>query len=374
MKSLAYSSEDDKQILSLKAQGYTYDHIGKIMNRTREAIRKRYYRIMNTVNANKKANKYNTKEEHILDILVKNKNVSLEELQDMTETDTIDEIILSIYSLMSDGYDITVHSDWVFYESNNQLNTYSFMRGEPGKLKLALTGDWHLGSKKQQITRLKEYIQMAYDSGVRNIIISGDVTDGIVVFRGQAEEVYLHTPDEQIDYSVEEIPRYEGLHYYAISGNHDHGHGTGINVVKTIAQRRNDITYLGKYGAYVTLNGITIYLHHGLGSKAYAVSYKLQKFVEQLPNEYVPDIVAQAHYHYLFQAPLRGVESFEVGSFQGLTSFAARMGRVYSDIAGWIVDIEKTEDCISVAPRYKRYKEINHDYPFMRQGGKIFTF
>ncbi|MFA5758495.1 MAG: metallophosphoesterase [Clostridia bacterium] len=373
MQSYIYSAEEDKKILQLKSQGYTYEEIAKFMGKTKEAVRKRYYRIMNTVNANKTKGKYKNKEEHVLDILQKNINVSLEELKDLIEVTNMADVLITLYSLMSDGYDITIHSDWVFYESANTINKYNFIRGDEGKLKVALTGDWHLGSKKQQITRLQEFLQFAYDNGVRNVVHSGDVNDGTRVFKGHGEEVFLHTVDEQVDYAKEVIPRYDGLHYYVISGNHDHDN-TGVNGVRTLANYRDDITYLGKYGAYLTLNGVTIYLHHGLGGRAYAMSYKLQKFVEQLPVEYTPDIIAQAHYHYLFYAPIRGVESFEVGSFQGLTAFAARMGRVYSEIAGWVVEIEKTKDSVTMIPLDRRYKEINHDYPYMHHGGKVFNF
>jgi UDP-2,3-diacylglucosamine pyrophosphatase LpxH len=373
MKSLKYSSEEDKKILNLKSQGYTWEDIGIILGKTREAVRKRYYRIMNTVNAKDAKDKFESMEEYILDILKKHKQVAMEELQDITKT-PMKKLLEYLYILISDGYDITLHSGWIFYESNNHINNYSFMRGEEGKLKVALTGDWHLGSKKQQITRLNEFINKAYDLGVRTIINSGDINDGVRVFRDQSEEIFLHTAEEQQDYAVEVIPKYEGLQYFVISGNHDHGYGTGINIVSNIAKLRNDITYLGKYGAYLTLNGVTIYLHHGLGGRAYALSYKLQKFVEQLPIQLTPDIVAQAHYHYLFHAPIRGVESFEVGSFQGLTAFAVRMGKTYSDIAGWVVEIEKTPECIITESKDIRFLEINHDYPYMKYKGRVFDF
>lgn len=373
MQSIKYSSEEDKLILQLKGDNYTWEDIGNILGKTREAVRKRYYRIMNTVNANKVNAKYTSKEEHILDILKKNKNASIKELKDLVDIDRTESLLLMLYSLMTDGYDITIHSDWVFYESDNRINNYTFMRGEEGKLKIALTGDWHLGSKKQQISRLTEFINYAYDSGVRDVIVSGDIYDGVRVYKDQAEEIFLHTLDEQLAYAEEVIPVLPNLKYYMISGNHDHDNA-GVNPVNNLARRRNDIVYLGKYGAYLTLNGIVIYLHHGLGSRAYALSYKLQKFVEQLPIEYTPDIIAQAHYHYLFYSPIRGVNSFEVGSFQGLTSFAKRMNRVYSDIAGWVVEMEKTENCITTNPLDKRYNEINHDYPYMEYGGTIFNF
>lgn len=371
---MKYTLEEDKIILKFRTANYTWKDIGNLVNRSENAVRKRYNRLIDTANARMRADKFTNVEEHILFLLNKNKSMSIEELMDILKFDNIEQLLVILYKLMSDSYDIIINSNWVIYEPSNHLNTFEFIRGAIGKIKVALTGDWHIGSKCQQITRLQEFIDEAYSRGIRDVICSGDVFDGTRVFRDHTEEIFLHTIDEQVDYATEVIPKYEGLHYYLISGNHDHGFGTGMNAVSTLASRRDDITYLGKYGAYLDLNGITIYLHHGLGSQTYALSYKLQKFVEQLPAGYMPDIVAQAHYHYLFYAPIRGVYSFELGSFQGLTSFAKRMGKVYSHIGGWFYEMEKTEHKILTNPVDTSYEEINHDYPYMKQGDKTFIF
>jgi hypothetical protein len=159
-----------------------------------------------------------------------------------------------------------------------------------------------------------------------------------------------------------------------IAGNHCLGFGAGINPISSLAKQRPDVTYLGKYGAYITINNITIYMHHGLGARTYALSYKMQKFLEKIKSGQEPDIFAQAHYHTLFYAPVRGVDGFEVGSFQGITSFARRIGETDTTVGGWILNIEKTEDGIDFEPFFTRKKPIEHDYPYMSEGSKVYYF
>src|SRR5690606_37202969 len=110
----------------------------------------------------------------------------------------------------------------------------------------------------------------------------GDMVTGVGVYRGQHAEIFLHTYDEQVDYTVENYPRREGITTHAIGGNHDlvFKKSIGADPLKAIADRRDDIEHLGQYSAWVELTpNFTLYLIHPAGSQAYAVSYKLQKLV-----------------------------------------------------------------------------------------------
>lgn len=198
------------------------------------------------------------------------------------------------------------------------------------KIQFAVISCTHFGSKFQQITHLHSFYQYAQSKGIEIVFHAGDMTDGIDVYTGHEFELFIHGIDAQRDYVIDNYPKMEnGGKTYVIAGNHDFSFKkkAGSNIVKDIASQRDDIEYLGVYGAYPQIPGLNIYLQHGAGGQAYAVSYKMQKNIEKMSPESKPDLYLLGHYHTsCLLLEYRNVTGFMLPSFQAQTPYARRHG------------------------------------------------
>lgn len=206
--------------------------------------------------------------------------------------------------------------------------------------KLLLISDTHLGSKYDRLDILKYLYSKAEDNGVKHILHSGDFTDGR---SNRAEQVYeLKEPsyEGQVDYCVNKYPKFSGK-TYAIQGNHDDWwyKSTGSEIVKSIANKRNDIVYLGPDVADLKIGKLKIRLFHGSGGSAYAKSYKLQKYLDSIPLDERPDILQTGHIHQSFFMKQDKTHCFQTSCLEDQTPYCRGMG-LANDKSCWWVDIE----------------------------------
>lgn len=243
------------------------------------------------------------------------------------------------------------------------------------KIKLAVISCTQLGSKFQQLTHLKTFYQYIQEEGVKAVLHLGDMVDGIDVYRGHEYELFLHGAKAQKDYCIEHYPRMEnGGKTFVITGNHDHSFmkKAGEEILEGIAKEREDIEYLGMYGAYPQIGGLNIYMQHGGSGVSYARSYRLQKNVEQFSPDAKPDIYFLGHYHVscaLFE--YRNVTSFMIPCFQSQTPFLRRKA-LYPEIGGLIIEFTVNNKPVAKGRKYSLaqmqfrflpfYVPINEDY------------
>jgi len=230
-------------------------------------------------------------------------------------------------------------------------------------IRFGVIGDTHLCSKYQQLTFLKWFYEFVAKHKGEFVLHAGDIVDGEHVYRGQQYETFLQGFDDQLGYTVENYPN--GLPTYAITGNHCLSHFVrgGGDIGKAIAQQRPDFHYLGQLGAYVYINDLKVYIAHGMGSPAYALSYKVQKMIEAFSSENKPNMLIVGHWHSAFQAFIRNVFAMTPASFQGQTPFLRRMA-IFPVVGGYFVEIVPDRKGIH---RFKYeflplYKPRSHDY------------
>ena len=202
---------------------------------------------------------------------------------------------------------------------------------EGEKIQFAVLSCTHLGSKYQQLTHLYSFYRYIQDRGIKVVLHAGDMVDGIDVYDGHKFEIFIHGVDAQRDYAIEHYPKMEnGGKTFVISGNHDHSFQkrAGSNIVKDIAAKREDIEYLGIYGAYPSLpRNLKVYIQHGSGGPAYAQSYKMQRNIEKMSPEKKPDLYFLGHFHSsCLLLEYRNVSGFMLPSFQAQTPHAVRNG------------------------------------------------
>ena len=204
---------------------------------------------------------------------------------------------------------------------------------------LLLISDTHLCSKYDRLDILRYLYEKAQDRGVRHILHSGDFTDGKSNRPEHIYELREVSYEGQVDYCVEKYPKFDGR-TYVISGNHDDWwyKSTGSEVVKAIANRRDDIVYLGSDVADLNIGKLRIRLFHGKGGLAYAKSYKVQKYLDSIPLDERPNILQTGHIHQSFYMKQDDTHCFQTSCLEDLTPFARSMG-MSNDKSVWWVDV-----------------------------------
>lgn len=205
---------------------------------------------------------------------------------------------------------------------------------------LLLISDTHLCSKYDRLDILRYLYEKAESRGVKHILHSGDFTDGRSTRPEHIYELKEASYEGQVDYCVEKYPSFDGK-TYVISGNHDDWwyKSTGSEIIKSIANRRNDIIYLGSDVADLKIGNLRIRLFHGKGGNAYARSYKIQKYLDAIPIDEKPHILQTGHIHQSFYMKQDNTHCFQTSCLEDITPFARSMG-FSNDKSVWWVNVE----------------------------------
>lgn len=229
--------------------------------------------------------------------------------------------------------------------------------------RIGLVSDTHIGSKYQQMTLLYDAYKIFDERQVDFILHAGDVFDGVNMYRGHADELFLYDADQQLEYAVEHYPHSKGIgrtvKTYLIGGQHDYSFikQNGYNIIKHLCEKRKDLVYRGFYSAEFTIKGLRIGLEHPGGGIAYALSYAIQKFIEDVggytltrirnkPEELkqLPALIVFGHYHKMMLLPYyMGIDSVGMPCFQSRTKYLQQK-RHHPDVGCAIVEIYLNRD------------------------------
>ena len=185
--------------------------------------------------------------------------------------------------------------------------------------------DPHCASKLHRNECLQDYVDLAMnDYGVTRIFCSGDIMAGINMFPGQAQELECWGMENQVELAIKQLPAREGLTWDIIGGNHDESllKAAGANSIQSLSRQRPDVMEHGFYSALIDLaipkatQPIKIELFHPAQAGAYALSYHVQKAIEQIPSGMKPQLLFCGHEHTSLQMPElprhRGVPMWDV--------------------------------------------------------------
>jgi predicted phosphodiesterase len=223
-------------------------------------------------------------------------------------------------------------------------------------LKFGVISDTHYGSKFCRPHEIAEFVEQAWDEGCQDILHCGDFIDGVKVYKGHEFEVVDASTSGQIDIALDSLPEIDGLNYHFITGNHDEsirkqvGYEPGRMIEdRARAQRRSDIHHLGAeraqvyYGGDDEGEGVLLELMHPGGGQAYALSYKLQKYVESFSGGTKPQVLLVGHFHTYVKLLSRNVFGFQCGGFQSQTPFFAKFGKEPT-VGGLILEVDVGDD------------------------------
>lgn len=206
-------------------------------------------------------------------------------------------------------------------------------------LKLLLISDTHLCSKYDRIDILKYLYEKAENKGIKHILHSGDFTDGRSNRPEHIYELKETSYQGQVEYCINKYPKFSGK-TYVIQGNHDNWwyKSNGSEILKPIANARDDIVYLGSDVADLKIGKLKVRLFHGQGGIAYAKSYKIQKYLDTIPLSEKPDILQTGHIHQAFYYKQDQTHCFQTGCLEDQTPYCRGMG-FPSDKSCWWVDV-----------------------------------
>jgi predicted phosphodiesterase len=219
-----------------------------------------------------------------------------------------------------------------------------------GKRQLVgVLSDTHLGSKYCLREYLKDFVNYAYEEGVREICHVGDICDGM--YKHAAFEMSHHGIDDQIDDLFETLPALPGLTYHAITGNHDQTFmdSSGLDVGAHITARfkkfgRHDFYTYGDRGAFLKLRGALIHLWHPRSAGAYAISYPVQKKIESYSPGQKPQVLLCGHWHRYTALYERGIHAFACPTMQGAGSAFSKSLVGSPAIGGLLLEWQLTAD------------------------------
>jgi len=247
----------------------------------------------------------------------------------------------AIDDLHEEGYGIKQEGDIMIRSKvGEERDIYDASKLIGKHFKFGVVSDIHLGSKKERLDEFNLMYDKFQSEGIKVVFNSGDITEGVNVYRGQEYETHKFGQQEQIEYAIEKYPKRKGIKTLFITGNHDlreYERG-GVDVGVSIAKNRGDMEYLGQEIARVRLpNGAEAELLHPKGGSAYALSYKSQKFINNLNPEDIPEMMMWGHYHTSFYMHYRNVHFLQVPCFKGAGRWEKTMG-LNPTIGGWVVE------------------------------------
>jgi len=350
-----------KEIYDVAVSKFTYDKDLATFRRYVYTIKRRYLDSIDHSDIKKQI----TKDEAFISVLERRKIISRDEMCDLLEC-SFDEVCDLIGFYRNQGYEILID------ERNIILSTQIASQGiqfksplEKTEIIFGVASDLHIGSKEVQLTALNEFCEICRKKGVKYIFVPGDVFAGYKVFAGQEYEVYAMTAEEQEESAIVNLPT--GFEWYMMGGNHDYSFikkGGGHNPLLALENKREDVHYLGFDDVDVPiLEGVDMKMWHPSGGVPYALSYRLQKAVEQIAyselakmtwnKKEAPSIrfLLAGHIHTQVQAMIGSIFAAQCGTFEAQNSYLKRHG-LHPTVGGYVIkaDLRKKDGMI-----------LNHD-------------
>jgi len=231
-----------------------------------------------------------------------------------------------------------------------QLDSFARLKHTPvskfysNSFKFGVVSDTQYGSLYCNYGAIESAYNCFEKEGITQVYHSGDIVEGINMYRGQIYEMRLHGYKSQTQEVIDKYPKKEGITTDFITGNHDLSFWktAEVDIGERIANHRSDMIYRGQEEADIILDcdGKKVILrlvHPGKGT-AYALSYHPQKYIESLSGGEKPHIVLMGHYHKAEFIPMyRNVMLIQTGTCQSQTGFMRR-NNIPAHVGFWIIE------------------------------------
>ena len=182
---------------------------------------------------------------------------------------------------------------------------------ELNKKEILVVSDTHYGSIWCQPSMVNTACYEAYNRGITDFYHIGDISDGDYsrVRPNHIHEVFLYGATGQINYVIENLPKYPGVKWHAIQGSHDQTHqfNYGVVLADEVAKRRPDFEYLGQDRAFVYFDNCKVELFHPGGGTSRILSTKPQNGIDQMASGTKQKLSIRGHYHKIYYMLYRNI-------------------------------------------------------------------
>lgn len=221
-------------------------------------------------------------------------------------------------------------------------NTYQFFTDDSREFKFVAISDTRFGSKSQQLSILNDIYAKAYDLGYRNVILCGNISEGLYPLTNiYSESNFLDDTLRQVDYITQFYPKVEGMTTYFITGAKDEKHlkNNKINIGKRIEQVRDDMVYLGFSSCMIKIDKAQMQVFNPKLIKTYTTSYRPQQQVDSFRSEDKPDILLYGGLLQMEKFTYRNVVCISVPSVCATTKEMSDK-RYSNTIGAWYITVK----------------------------------
>lgn len=217
-------------------------------------------------------------------------------------------------------------------------------------VKFGVFADAHMGHKCYRPDIFEKMIKDGKRQGVEFYLNAGDTIEGMSGRDGHIYELDHIGATDQMDYFKEEFRKVRGKPVYSIEADSSHGGwfkskgNMGLDIGPELSKRAKNYKFIGYDQQDVELdNGLKIRLRHPGGGTAYAISYKLQKYIESISGGKKPHMLFHGHFHKSMHMFYRNVHGFESGTLCEQTPFMQKIGTP-AHLGYWMMDVNMNKD------------------------------
>ena len=171
------------------------------------------------------------------------------------------------------------------------------------KMKIMIISEPRMGAYQSQISMLHWlYKEVGEREGIDFAIVAGGLTVGLPtatlapdIFKGDAKKHKVLT-----DYVTQHFPRTKKFKTYLISNRRELAAKMerGVNILKTVAEKRDDLAYFGDLSKTFDVRGVRIKIVSAWDDNSpKGLSYGLQKIVDNLSEDPAPHIIVAGGMH-----------------------------------------------------------------------------
>lgn len=211
-------------------------------------------------------------------------------------------------------------------------------------VKFGVFSDAHMGHQCYRPDILRKMIKDGKRQGLEFYLNAGDTIEGMSGREGHIYELSKIGASEQIKYFVEQFNKFH-KDVFSIEAQNSHGGwfkskgNAGLDIGEELQRRSNHYKFIGYDEQDIKLdNGAKIRLRHPGGGTAYAISYKIQKYIEAMSGGKKPHLLFDGHFHKALYMFYRNVHGFETGTLCEQTPFMKKTNTP-AHMGYWIIDL-----------------------------------
>jgi hypothetical protein len=211
-------------------------------------------------------------------------------------------------------------------------------------IRFGVFSDAHIGHSCYRPDALRKMIADGKRFGIEFWVNPGDTIEGMSGREGHIYELDRIGYSAQLDLFVSEFKNFRNT-VYSIEAQNSHSGwfkskgNTGLNIGEELERRSHHYKFIGyDEQDLVMANGLKIRLVHPGGGTAYALSYKLQKYVNAISGGNKPNVLFSGHYHKAIYLFYRNIHCFEAGTICDQTPFMKKIGTP-AMVGYWLIDV-----------------------------------